>query len=241
MKDAKRSVPGPVAGQTLTTRAVLSSLPVRRGDAHQRKVDVVFAIDTTGSMSSKIEGLLATCAQFATAFSRQTIDVQFAVVAFGDLTQAGDRIVKTAFMREVPRVHRTLQKIPRYGGGANEGESSFEALEIALALPDRSDALHIVLLITDEPALEHQISAAQARARVLGSDAIVCVVSPDIQYFRAIAEESGGKWFDIFASVSLADILAMFREVATHTSTIADRVFQLTDGDIVAYRQLRLR
>ena len=43
------------------------------------------------------------------------LDARIAVVAFGDLTVKGDKIVATSFTHNLETTKRSLQKIPRYG------------------------------------------------------------------------------------------------------------------------------
>jgi len=50
--------------------------------ATSKKVDLAFVIDTTGSMSDKIEGLLATCAKFVDEFASLDLQHRVAIVAF---------------------------------------------------------------------------------------------------------------------------------------------------------------
>ena len=94
----------------------------------------MFVIDTTGSMSDKIKGLLQTCAKFVDRFSRLQMDSRIAIVAFGDLTVKTDKIVATGFTNQIETTKTSLKKIPRFSGGGNRGESSLEALQKAMAL-----------------------------------------------------------------------------------------------------------
>ena len=97
-----------------------------------RGVDLVFVIDTTGSMSDKIESLLETCSRFADDFNALQLNHRIAIVSFGDLRVRGDRIQNTAFTSNIEVTQKSLRNIPRNSGGGNEGESSLEAMERAL-------------------------------------------------------------------------------------------------------------
>ncbi|NTU64044.1 MAG: VWA domain-containing protein, partial [Chloroflexi bacterium] len=80
------------------------ALDVRRepiGAATGRGVDLVFVIDTTGSMSDKIESLLATCSKFVEDFNALHLNHRIAIVSFGDLRVRGDKIQNTAFTSNV--------------------------------------------------------------------------------------------------------------------------------------------
>jgi hypothetical protein len=124
-------------------------------DSARARADLVFVIDTTGSMNDKIDGLIESCQSFVDKLAAKRIDWAAAVVGFGDLTVEGDRIVATPFSSSAERVKALLRGLPRYSGGGNEGESSLEALQTALGQPGyRPDAMKVFVLITDEPALQ---------------------------------------------------------------------------------------
>src|SRR3989449_4023349 len=130
-------------------------------DSAKARADLVFVIDTTGSMNDKIDGLIESCQSFVDRLATRRIDWVAAVVGFGDLTVEGDRIVATPFSSSADRVKSLLRGLPRYSGGGNEGESSLEALQAALDQPGyRPDTVKVVVLITDEPALQRRLRPA---------------------------------------------------------------------------------
>src|SRR5512139_3393619 len=126
------------------------NLEQRRQPGGERGVDLVFVIDTTGSMSDKIESLLATCSRFADDFNALQLNHRIAIVSFGDLRVPGDKIQNTVFTGNVEVTKKSLRNIPRNSGGGNQGESSLEALERAISLPFRPDVVKAIVLITDE-------------------------------------------------------------------------------------------
>ena len=162
-----------------------------------------------------------------------------AVVAFGDLTVPGDKIEVTAFTDKVKVTKKSLQNIPRYGGGSNEGESSLEALEKALALPFRTNAVQVIILITDEPALQHNIRASDMVNRLARRQVLTFVVSPPLAYFKEIAVKSGGKWYQVTADIDFTDLMEMFKKVAREVSQVVSDVYSIGDGSVAAYLQLK--
>src|SRR5579864_328751 len=147
-------------------------------DSARALADLVFVIDTTGSMNDKIDGLIESCESFVDRLATRHIDWVAAVVGFGDLTVEGDRIVATPFSSSAERVKALLRGLPRYSGGGNEGESSLEALQAALDQPGyRPDAMKVVVLITDEPALQKKIRPSAMTGRLREAGAIAFVLS----------------------------------------------------------------
>jgi len=209
------------------------------GTAAGRGVDLVFVIDTTGSMSDKIESLLATCSRFADDFNALHLNHRIAIVSFGDLRVQGDRIQNTAFTSNVEVTKKSLQNIPRNSGGGNEGESSLEALERALSLPFRPDAVKVIVLITDEPADQHKLNAEEMIGRLTEREMLVFVASPPYKYFQRMALRNGGQWYRISAHTRFDDLLKMFRDLAQKVSQVVFDVYQVGDGSVADYLRLK--
>ncbi len=209
------------------------------GAASERGVDLVFVIDTTGSMSDKIESLLETCSRFADDFNALQLNHRIAVVSFGDLRVPGDRIQNTAFTADVEVTKKSLRHIPRNSGGGNEGESSLEALERALSLPFRADAVKAIVLITDEPADQHRLNADEVIGRLTEREMLVFVASPPHEYFKQMALRNGGQWYRISAHTHFNDLLKLFRDLARKVSQVVSDVYQVGDGSVADYLRLK--
>ena len=204
-----------------------------------RAVDLAFVIDTTGSMSDKIEGLLTTCAGFADEFSKMNLDGRLAVVAFGDLTVRGDTIEHYDFTDDIRGVKQYLKNIPRNGGGGNEGESSLEALQHAMKMEFRPMAVKVLVLITDEPAHQYYLKADDVIDLLRLQEILVFVISSPMKYYKELARRTGGKWYRISASVDFTDVLSVFDEVAQRVSEVVSDVYRLGDGSVTKYLQLK--
>jgi Mg-chelatase subunit ChlD len=217
-------------------------LEVRRepsGTAASRGVDLVFVIDTTGSMSDKIESLLATCSRFADDFNALQLNHRIAIVSFGDLRVRGDKIQNTAFTANVEATKKSLKNIPRNSGGGNQGESPLEALERALSLPFRADAVKAIVLITDEPADQHRLNADEMIGRLAEREMLVFVASPPYKYFQRMALRNGGKWYKISAHTNFKDLLELFKDLARKVSQVVLDVYQVGDGSVADYLRLK--
>src|ERR1700687_1138942 len=177
-------VPTPSRSDLRPSEAKVVRMEVGR-DSTRARADLVFVIDTTGSMNDKIDALIETCQSFVDKLATRRIDWVAAVVGFGDLTVEGDRIVATPFSSSADRVKALLRGLPRYSGGGNEGESSLEAVQAALHQPgSRPDAIKVVVLITDEPALQRQLRPSAISGKLREAGAIAFVLSPKLKYFR---------------------------------------------------------
>ena len=106
-------------------------------DPTKAPVDVVFALDCTGSMRKSVDGLTANLPTFGTTLSQAGLNVRFGVVGFRDTTLGQGLEVKrfgdermTTDVRELAAVIRGL----RLGGGGGEGESSLDGIAEAARL-----------------------------------------------------------------------------------------------------------
>ena len=209
------------------------------GTATGRGVDLVFVIDTTGSMSDKIESLLATCSRFADDFNALHLNHRIAIVSFGDLRVPGDKIQNTAFTSDVEVTKKSLRHIPRNSGGGNQGESSLEALERALSLPFRPEAVKTIVLITDEPADQQRLRADDMIGRLTERELLVFVASPPYKYYQRMALRNGGQWYRISAHTRFNDLLNLFRDLARKVSQVVFDVYQVSDGSVAEYLRLK--
>jgi hypothetical protein len=205
-------------------------------DSAKARADLVFVIDTTGSMNDKIDGLIESCESFVDKLARKRIDWVAAVVGFGDLTVEGDRIVATPFSSSADRVKALLRGLPRYSGGGNEGESSLEALQAALDQPGfRGDAIKVVVLITDEPALQRRLRPTTVTGKLREAGAIAFVLSPNIKYFRSMATDTGGQWWNVDSGGDFSRILDVFDKIATKVASTVAAVHKLAGGNVREY------
>ena len=205
-------------------------------DSAKARADLVFVIDTTGSMNDKIDGLIESCESFVDRLATKRVDWAAAVVGFGDLTVEGDGIVATPFSSSAERVKALLRGLPRYSGGGNEGESSLEAVQAALSQPGyRADAMKVLVLITDEPALQRQLRPSAITGKLREAGAIAFVLSPDIKYFRAMAKDTGGHWWKVESGGDFSRILAAFDRIAAQVASTVAAVHKLTGGNVKEY------
>lgn len=204
-------------------------------------VDLVFVVDTTGSMSDKIDGIIETISDFLTSFADLGLDYRVAFVAFGDLTIPGDHIVRSRFMTQPEPLRRTLQKVPRFNGGGNEGESALEAIEAARGMPFRPTAVKVLVLITDEPALQHQHDPRLVTDALRRGEIVTYVISPAIDYYRSMAATTGGSWSEISSVADFSALLAMLRGLAAQMSKLVEAVHRIAGGSVQEYLRLNPR
>lgn len=204
-----------------------------------RMVDLCFVFDTTGSMSDKIDGLVECMVDFVRELAGLALDWRVSVVPFGDLTVPGDTIVADLpCTSDRAAAERMLRAMPRNHGGGNDGESVLEAIRAALGKPYRPGAVKVFIVLTDEPALEGQLTTRRIEQDLLRAEVIAFVASPALGYYRRWADVSGGAWFEIGESLDYGAIVKTLRGLAKQLALVASRVHSIAGGSVAAYRAL---
>lgn len=203
-------------------------------------VDVIFVFDTTGSMDSKIEALLTSCSQFVTESQKLNLDINFALISFGDILnpERGDRIIKEVDLTsDISKIKKGLQTITRNCGFGNEGESPFEAIREAFKISCRRNSVKSIILITDEPAHMQDIKADTIIHELLQKEYLTFVIAIDTMYYKTMALKTGGIWKKISAHTRFEDIYRIFQELAKKVSIISNQVL-LSGGSVKEYLAL---
>lgn len=222
-------------------RAVISVKPTVKSqtgtisDASKHLVDIIFVFDTTGSMSNKIHNLKLAMQELVDETKKLALDIRFALITFGDLSypSGGDRIdVVVSPTADTEVIKKGIANAPDNNGFGNEGESCFEAIEQALRLELRPNTVKVMIVLTDEPALQHRIKAPDINQRLKQREFIVFTIATENQYYKDIANQNGGSWRLISANTKISDILDIFRNITKKAVQTAKRVHVEAGGDV---------
>lgn len=187
-----------------------SWLPLKGGanGASRPSVEILVCFDTTGSMSDKIDSLVAQTTTFVREAASYKFDLGWSLIAFGDLRVPGDRIVRYPFIRDTDRFGRALRKMPRFLGGSNNTETSLDALSVA-ALHEgwSATAVRMCILLTDEPPAGLEVDLETVGRQLRERRIVAFCVAPDHRAYRWLAQVTGGEWWDIFEPVPFDRLL----------------------------------
>ncbi len=166
-----------------------------------KKLDVVFVVDATGSMKDNIRGIRAYLGHFAERLRRDGKDAAFGAVIFTDM------IVEKPKARGVTDDYNDVRNWlyhTEYMGGGDLAESGLEALMTAIHKIDyRRGAERFLVLVTDGPVhdADYDGQSEYTLDQVIGAlrdrNFRVDVVGIDYLPLRQIARATQGRWFPI--------------------------------------------
>ena len=194
------------------------------------QADIVFAIDTTGSMSSTINNVVTNVTSFATTLSdNYNVNVNYALIDFKDLEEDGagsTKVVKNGSSNWFSNVDAFVEKVDDLAasGGGDTPECSIDALETARQLDFRSSANKFIILITDasyKTANDYGIESLAEEADLLKADGIVTSVVTSTSYqstYQSLYESTGGIFANIRSSSFSSSLLALADLIGETTS-----------------------
>ena len=184
-------------------------------------LDVVMALDTTGSMRKEVKGLRAEIAQFAELMLKLSPSLGIGAIDFKDrcegpgaIRQFPLRLMDTGALSDLVAFTRTMS-----AGGSNCNEDLPEdlarALDFAVASSWRAESeTRIIVIITDQPAYPEQEAHALSTARGFAArgprfNVSVVVRGSGGDFLRKLADAGNGKYVGSGASFTVTMLLAL--------------------------------
>jgi tetratricopeptide (TPR) repeat protein len=206
-----------------------------------RSADVLFVVDTTGSMGDEIRELQNSLDEIVDDFRGPDLDVQFGLVAFRD---QGDEYVTRLFpfTDDVERFRSSLQSLRAKGGGdiPERGDQAlFEGMVKLNWRPERTDRARVVILCGDAPpqgapvTVKHGnftyqttthwlLTTATTNHMQIHSVACSGTNQQGLAWFRGLAEATGGTFEDLASSSLLREELRRRHNLFQHPITSDD-------------------
>ncbi len=193
------------------------------------KADVVFVIDTTGSMSDAISGVKNNINVFAEKLvSDYNVDANFALIEYRDINVDGMDSTKihknntSNWLTNVGVFQTEVDSLDVDGGGDWE-ETPIDGLEMARRLDWRSDATKFIVLVTDASYWndnQYGISDMEGMIQLLENDGIiVSAISYDKSIYQDLIEATDGLYGYIYGN---------FGEILLQ---LAEKVGEITNAD----------
>ncbi len=194
------------------------------GDKVSGQADIVFAIDTTGSMSDEIRNVIYNVSDFTERLATEyNVKVNYALIDYRDLEEDGPgttKVIKNGtsnWYTDVNTYKTALNKLYANGGG-DTPECAVDALETARRLDFRKTANKFVILITDanyKVLNDYGITSMEAEAQLLresGINTSIVCTSYDRSVYETVYTTTGGIYANIYGNFSeellkLADLI----------------------------------
>ena len=171
-------------------------------------LDVLFLLDSTGSMADEIDRIKDTLLSISARITDlpSQPDLRFGMVSYRD--RGDDYITRVFdFDADAGRFSDTIRSVEAHGGG-DEPESLNEALHVALNAPEWrwGDAIRLVFLLADAPPhldypqdYDYAEEMVQARKRAIKIFSVASSgLNPQGEYiFRQIAQHTMGRFIFI--------------------------------------------
>ncbi len=218
--------------QHLTSEKTLDVNMVSREQDMPRETeqaDIIFLIDTSGSMANELEGVKRSCHDFAERIISAGVDCRMGVMDF-DLPCTGDWKTRAYNWEifgpmEAPQLKNSISilKIGRLGGyGCYIGRTNTIPVVKAFAESFPGDRTKIGILISDEYGDD-----AQAIAEIISilkkSKICMHVVGISKSCHEKIANESGGRFWDITTSRGRITFNDLLDDIAEEITNLALR------------------
>lgn len=180
------------------------------------QADIVFVIDSTGSMDEEIDNVASNIQAFVTALtSDYSVQANFALIDYKDITESGEKtkLIKNGtsnWFHDIDKYKEEINKIYVDGGG-DDDETVVDALAMASQLDFRQNADKFVVLVTDagyKVDNNYNISSMPEMIEILKNAGIVTSVittSEQQSAYKDLYQETGGFYANIYENFS--DIL----------------------------------
>ncbi|MFH1177371.1 MAG: vWA domain-containing protein [Acidobacteriota bacterium] len=211
------------AGGRVTTPPTPTPAPPGAG------LDLIFCIDTTGSMSDDIDAAKAASTALIEAIFAKVTDPRIALVAYRDY---GDEYVTRgfAFTSNKDEIRGSILGL-RVAGGGDEPEAVYDALLYALDCTElggwRSGVKKVIVVIGDAPphSKRHTLEEVVRKAEEVDPAHIFAIAvagssGPTREAFGALAERTGGV---VLRTAEAGELPEKMVEVAALGAEYADR------------------
>ena len=175
-------------------------------------LDLVFAIDTTGSMSPYIASAVSSAQSVLDALRARGVDFRIGVVDYKDADNCGDYDAATdlPFSTDAGAIQAALTSLQgKVSGGCDTPEDVLSGVDRAISFPWRNGVKKVVIQMGDAPGKDPEshsgLTLAKVAAHALAVDPAIIdpiLVGSDTSahdFGKALAAATGGQTFDATA------------------------------------------
>ncbi len=218
-------------GSTSSTRAPQGAMA---------QADIVFLIDTTGSMSDEINNVKNNVQYFVDALKEKGVSAGFALIDYQDINADGydsTQVHKNGTSNWFYNMDDYKSAISNLslGNGGDYAECAVDALETGRLLDMRPSAGKIFILVTDasyKVANRYDIPSMEAEIELLKNAGITCaVVSPSSEKstYSDLFTQTNGVWANIYGDF-YGELMALADKIGT--DIVGDGYWVYLDGPV---------
>jgi hypothetical protein len=199
--------------------------------------DVVFAIDTTGSMRSTINNVKSNISIFVDNLNTKNVDVRLGLVEYKDIYSDGTDSTKVWGWYSTPDEFKVAMNNLQASGGGDWPESTGDAIETARRMEYREYAQKYIIVFTDAPNkvgtnYENVVTLSDVTNGVVNDDITVSVVSSSgtKYHYEEVYLQTSGMWADIYSNfLSILEKLV----IKISDTTMDGTWIRLSNGTVV--------
>lgn len=199
-------------GVSTSTSNSITFKSIDKASGATGKADIVFVVDTTGSMGGAISNTKNNINDFSKRLvDEYNIDANFSLIEFKDITYDGDKSTKqhknntSNWFTNINYFKNKVNALYPSGGG-DTPETVIDALAMAYGLNYRNDATKFVILVTDAPYKtdnSYGIKDMQEMSELFSkNNIIVSAISYDENWYKQIIDQTAGLFGYIYGDFS---------------------------------------
>ena len=189
------------------------------------KADIIFAIDTTGSMGSEITNVRNNIEEFVSKLENDSVDVRLGLVEYKDIYADGYNSTKSYnWYTEVADFKAQLSRLAITGGG-DLPESLVDALKCAEGMDFRKGVNKFIIVITDAnykngTSADRNATLDEEIEKLKSMEIYVSVVTGRSYFetYNSLIEETGGVLVDINQNFALG-FLPIIKNIGVETNS----------------------
>ena len=223
-----------------------------------RGLDLVFAIDTTGSMRPYISSVVQASSTIVDLLDAAHADYRIGLVDYKDSDYGCsdyDAVTDLGFSTSKTAIESALSSLEsKVSGGCDTPEDVYSGISRALSFPWRSGVTKAVIFMGDAPGHDPEphsgltLSSIKAQAAAVDPaqvHAILVGTDPDAHRFdQAVGDATGGQTFDATSDPSMAGtafvnaIETILSSLQPSTTTLTANTSTLTAGAPAQFRAM---
>lgn len=205
------------------------------------KADVVFVLDTTGSMSTPISNVKENIITFSEYLDVLGVDVRIGIVEYKDIYEDGSgSTVDHGFYYDLDEFKHVLDNF-EIGGGGDDYETAVDALEVMSNVDFRSGVSRFAILVTDAPYKDGtQNDSGYAMEQMIETLTLQNICTSVVTYsfffdvYSGLVSATGGEACDIET-----DFAAALQTLMDKMGTMVNEGtwVRLTNGSVVCLKE----